>query len=525
MSTTLEQLQYGFDRASRRTWQRRVLTDTQDQSYNYDALSQVSHAARGSLNLNTTAISGIPASAESWDYDPTGNWRGYHAAANGAATLDQQRVHDRGNRLTQIEDNPNNMILDRVGRMRQAAPDASGDWDGKLEITWDAWSRVTSVKDNGEVVGEYTYDGQHRRVTREVGGETLHSYYNNQWRPVEERKDAEATAALSYLWGARHRDDLVRRDRAVDGTTLNETRYVLMDYFNPAALTDEAGEVMERYAYSAFGVRTVLNVDFTVRSTSECGMEFAFQGQFLDVESGLMNYGYRYYSPMLGRWVSKDPIQEKGGLNLYVLTSNSPVNQTDFLGLDDGPSNYEMGGCSTIAPGMLMMNYMFGHAPSMSGGRRTGSENDTMDITPSGAFSEAVEWFEYEWLETIEGQIIKKAEQTTANNCCVHDTAQFDYNDSAQTTAPIESFGPRFALQTFTVDWKITCDVLITVKNRSIKQCSGDYDCTGSFTLKDTFDFGGDSPLEKIAGCILGSLGKPFKVTGHWYRDFSGNVF
>jgi RHS repeat-associated protein len=340
MSTTLEQIQYGFDRDSRRTWQRRSLTDTQDKHYSYDALGQVGVAARGSLNLNMTAISGIPASAQSWDYDPTGNWRGYHTAVNGSSTQDQHRVHDRGNRLTQIEDNPLNMILDRVGRMRQMAPDAEGDWDGKLEITWDAWSRITNVKNNGTVVGEYSYDGRHRRITRDVDGETLHSYYNNQWRPVEERKDAETTANMSYLWGARHRDDLVRRDRAVSGTTFNETRYVLMDYFNPAAITDAGGVVKERYAFSAFGVRTILNPDFTVRSSSECGMEFGFQGQFLDLESGLMNYGYRYYSPQIGRWTCKDPIGEKGGVNLYVISVNSTTNLVDRLGLFG--AGYEM---------------------------------------------------------------------------------------------------------------------------------------------------------------------------------------
>jgi YD repeat-containing protein len=171
MPTTLEQIQYGFDRDSRRTWQKRPLTTMQDQAYQYDALGQVSAAARGSLNSNLTAISGTPPLAQSWEYDPTGNWRGFHTSINGADTLDQHRVHDRGNRMTQIEGNPHNQILDRAGRMRQLAPDAEGDWEGKLELTWDAWSRITKVKNNGEVVGEYTYDGQHRRVTREVGEE------------------------------------------------------------------------------------------------------------------------------------------------------------------------------------------------------------------------------------------------------------------------------------------------------------------------------------------------------------------
>lgn len=51
-----------------------------------------------------------------------------------------------------------------------------------------------------------------------------------------------------------------------------------------------------------------------------------------------MNYGYRYYSSSLGRWASKDPIEEAGGLNLYVLADNSPANFVDFLGLDKAQS-------------------------------------------------------------------------------------------------------------------------------------------------------------------------------------------
>ena len=46
-----------------------------------------------------------------------------------------------------------------------------------------------------------------------------------------------------------------------------------------------------------------------------------------------MNYGYRYYSPRLGRWTCKDPIKERGGLNLYASADNSLVNHVDRLGL------------------------------------------------------------------------------------------------------------------------------------------------------------------------------------------------
>jgi RHS repeat-associated protein len=37
-----------------------------------------------------------------------------------------------------------------------------------------------------------------------------------------------------------------------------------------------------------------------------------------------MFYGYRYYDPSTGRWPSRDPIGEKGGVNLYGMVGNKP---------------------------------------------------------------------------------------------------------------------------------------------------------------------------------------------------------
>ncbi|MBE7498501.1 MAG: RHS repeat-associated core domain-containing protein [Verrucomicrobiaceae bacterium] len=335
MPTTLEQLQYGFDRDSRRTWRQRATTQGWDNAYVYDSLSQVSGDDRGDLNLAQSAIAGIPSQGFRWDYDETGNWQGYQTAANGLATLNQERTHDKGNRLMEVS-GAARMRTDRAGRMVEAVPGPGQDWDSSWGLKWDAWSRIVEAEHvPGGTTASYQYDGVHRRITRHTTTEdvTLHSYYNDAWRPVEERKDAETTAAASYLWGARHRDDLVRRDRAVGGTSLNETRYILMDYFSPAAITDSAGAVKERYQFSAFGLRTILNPDYTVRSSSECAMEFGFQGQFEDVETGWLNYGYRYYLPALGRWACKDPIEDLGGSNLYHFSDNNPINAVDFLGL------------------------------------------------------------------------------------------------------------------------------------------------------------------------------------------------
>lgn len=48
---------------------------------------------------------------------------------------------------------------------------------------------------------------------------------------------------------------------------------------------------------------------------------------------GVPVYGYRYYDPVTGRWPSRDPIGEKGGVNLYGFVENDGVDRLDYLGL------------------------------------------------------------------------------------------------------------------------------------------------------------------------------------------------
>lgn len=45
-------------------------------------------------------------------------------------------------------------------------------------------------------------------------------------------------------------------------------------------------------------------------------------------------YGYRYYDPQTGRWPSRDPIKERGGVNLYGFVGNDGVNRVDMLGME-----------------------------------------------------------------------------------------------------------------------------------------------------------------------------------------------
>ena len=62
-------------------------------------------------------------------------------------------------------------------------------------------------------------------------------------------------------------------------------------------------------------------------------MPFRFSTKYQDAETGLLYYGYRYYDPNTGRWLSRDPIEEEGGENLYGFNGNNGVNILDILGL------------------------------------------------------------------------------------------------------------------------------------------------------------------------------------------------
>jgi len=49
--------------------------------------------------------------------------------------------------------------------------------------------------------------------------------------------------------------------------------------------------------------------------------------------SGVSFYGYRFYSPELGRWINRDPIEEEGGVNVYMFINNNGIAAVDYLGL------------------------------------------------------------------------------------------------------------------------------------------------------------------------------------------------
>ena len=141
---------------------------------------------------------------------------------------------------------------------------------------------------------------------------------------------SQQSASTCYVWG---RDLSGSLDGAggVGGLLATEVGGVWYFplYDNNGNITDyvsETGEVVASYTYDAFG-RTI------AQSGSMADVfPFRFSTKYYDAETGLYYYGYRYYSPELGRWLTRDPIGENGGDNLYAFCGNNGVNAFDALG-------------------------------------------------------------------------------------------------------------------------------------------------------------------------------------------------
>jgi RHS repeat-associated protein len=91
--------------------------------------------------------------------------------------------------------------------------------------------------------------------------------------------------------------------------------------------------INKRYAYDAWGRTTVFNAAGDELTKSAIGNRYCFQGREIDWTTGLYYFRARWYDPVVGRWLSKDPIGISGGLNQYVFCGNNGLNFVDPDGL------------------------------------------------------------------------------------------------------------------------------------------------------------------------------------------------
>ncbi|MGN0835025.1 MAG: RHS repeat domain-containing protein [Candidatus Spyradosoma sp.] len=97
---------------------------------------------------------------------------------------------------------------------------------------------------------------------------------------------------------------------------------------NVCELVDFYGDIAATYDYAPFGAVSA----GTPSGAAAPANPFQFSSEFYDSELGLVYYNYRHYSPTDGRWLSRDPIEEQGGLNLYGIYKNNFLEKSDYLG-------------------------------------------------------------------------------------------------------------------------------------------------------------------------------------------------
>jgi RHS repeat-associated protein len=115
-------------------------------------------------------------------------------------------------------------------------------------------------------------------------------------------------------------------EREVPSRDLTRLYYTKDHLGSIRELVDGTGTVRARYDYAPYGERTKLSGDLEA--------DFGYTGHYTHAGSGLVLAPYRGYDPGTARWLSRDPIGEEGGINLYGYVRSNPTELVDPTGLD-----------------------------------------------------------------------------------------------------------------------------------------------------------------------------------------------
>jgi len=283
------------------------------------------------LNLLTSIVTedSVPQvlGSRSFTYDTTDR-RSSETVVDGLSspTLSNELISYDYNELNQ----PTSLTFDAGGNMTQGyTPDGylfTADYDAENRLVSVEYTDGSSVlrttefhhggdgllariveRENGLVAGE-------RRLVRAPGSLAL------------QERDASNTTLARYTWG-------LDKGGGIGG--LLGTRQGASDYTylydgkgNVSGLLDSAQSVVAAYRYDTFGLPVV--------TSGSLDQAFRFSTKRFHPATGLSYYGYRFYSAILGRWLNRDPLNERDDVNLYAYARNSPVDFSDPSGLQSG---------------------------------------------------------------------------------------------------------------------------------------------------------------------------------------------
>ena len=168
----------------------------------------------------------------------------------------------------------------------------------------------------------YTYDALGRRVSKTVddnGTTTTTLLVCIGQQVVCEYVGASPTVASPdqrYVYGSYVDEPILKAGKFAGGST-GVVYYSRNAQYSVGALTDSGGNVVERYAYDAYGKMTIFDGSSTVITASAYNNPYTYTARRTDAESGLMYFRARMYDAKLGRFISRDPLGFVDGLSLY----------------------------------------------------------------------------------------------------------------------------------------------------------------------------------------------------------------
>ncbi len=177
------------------------------------------------------------------------------------------------------------------------------------------------------ILCNYTYDSQGRRFEKKVtSAGTVELHHRYIYRGYLQIAALDLTrSAHPALWFVTWdpSQPVATRPLAIqkDGTWFTygyDLTKNICEVFGPA------GYIRTSYSYAPFG---------SVSESGDVSQPLQWSSEHYDSELDLVYYNYRHYSPSLGRFLSRDPIEEQGGLNLYAFARNHPIVLSERLGL------------------------------------------------------------------------------------------------------------------------------------------------------------------------------------------------
>ncbi len=274
--------------------------------YQYDPIDRLVGFKRGSVVNNDIPS---PARQVSYTLDNMSNWLEKTTDGN----VENRTVNNLHEYLT-------------VGGI-SFSHDANGNLsdDGIHTYSYDAMNRLTQVqlKSDESTLTEFRYDALGRLISKITPTETINYYYDLRFRIIEEQ--INDTTFATYIYGP-GQDEILRME------TGGQIYYYHSDSrSNVLAVTDLLGNVVERYQYDPYGKISIFNSTGSPVSGSLIGNTFFYKGKKYHPEVGLYFFRARFFSPLIGRFLTRDPIGY--GLNLYEYAYSDPINFDDVFGL------------------------------------------------------------------------------------------------------------------------------------------------------------------------------------------------